>query len=367
MFAFLPILIYYNKLLNLSGGNYMDANEHLTSQLSKLSLERKKIRDNEGKILTEAYYLLATSKISELDYSKVASFVADDPLYNEAIEKEMDKCFDNLIINRLHLFKLYDEALKLSSLYSFRNRRYDQDDDLVKEAIEFLKYINCYSLYDTLNRKSMIGFGNKDKNVTYNAGDLSYIVLYKNNPGYYMGVTLVHEMGHAFYNNVLKKMISYYPTPIEEIISICFERIFMDYLKDNNLITEENYKKLIESSFSKYDYFVKYEKRVMSLFDDPDNKCSCNKDDMMEITFDTKTGKETYNLNHNHYAFGSIASAKLFMQYLDDKDYFVKHLKDIIHSIYQMSFEQLLDEYGDTKTYGNYLKKTLDRKRNNSV
>ena len=317
--------------------------------------EKEAIVYNLRKEETYFNYLYDIGKISKKEFDSLFFNIGEDPL----IEIERKEYCDNILKYKRQLLCLYENAINVQGKFQSHFYKYIQNNNLLSEAIEFFKYMNCYSLYKKMDNNKMICFQTKnvDGNYCYNMGDLSYIMLYKNNPGYRMGISLVHEMGHAVHNNVSKSMKQYYSTPIEEIISICFERIFYNFLLENNMIDSINFKKITQTSFSTYYSLTNYAKNMMEGINNFDCCINMFEDNISIHSNDDGTGL-VYSISNNNFAFANIASAKLFMQYLNDEKYFIIQLSNIINEINQLPMDQLINKYGDILSYKEYLKKT---------
>ena len=303
---------------------------------------------------TETYinYLFDIDKLSQKDFKSLSLYIGDDLL----IENERKEYCDNILKFKKQLLCLYQNAINVLGEYQGNIYDYNQKDNLLNETVEFFKYMNCYSLYEKLNNNKMICYQEKNinENYCYNMGDLSYIMLYKHNTGYRMGIALVHEMGHAIHHSIMKSMKQYYPTPIDEVISICFERIFYNFLLENNMIDSINFEKITHTSFNTYNSFMSYAKSMMEDINNPNYSINLFEDNISIIDNDDGSRLD-YDLSYNNYAFANIASAKLFMQYLSDDKYFIKELPNIINDIIHMPMRELINSYGDIPSYTKYL------------
>ena len=133
-------------------------------------------------------------------------------------------------------------------------------DDLLSEFLDKRRIINYTKLYD--DTKAFILHNNID--------DEAFICVRDFNNSISSINTLVHELGHAYdarnsFQSLKTKNDYFYISLLSEIIPYTFERLFVNYLLQNNIYNDEAKKVLQEINYNTYKYsFLSY---VFSLSD----------------------------------------------------------------------------------------------------
>ena len=317
-------------------------------------LRQKRIQE----IYSSAFFMYYTRKISLEEYQDVKQLLE----YDNTFKQQRNEYIDNFLVHQLELSEMYDKSIEIASKFDKKHTTINKKDLFLNESIEFLKYINCYKLYEKLKHEKMIDFNNKlaDQSYCLSAGGLSYIILKKDSESYGTGKTLAHEIGHAMQNYVLRDIKIPSTSFLDiEIFSVLFERILFDFLLEFINVDRETVHNIIRNTIYTLNRSTERTKKILDAFSNPEAKIEL---DSLNVSW--KIGNESFSepLTKNNYAFANIASSKLFFDYLDDRDYFIKHLVDIIMEIGMMSFDSLLANYSDVSYYEKYLEKTLVRK-----
>ena len=343
----------------------MSTEEINTTDLDrKAELEHRRHLANIAKIMGEARILLLQDMLTQEEYNRIANKCGYRELNRESAKKYMD----NTRYFRYRLIDLYTRIIKAYKAYRTGFIYFDKTEDLQTEMEEFFKFINCYDLYHDIQDRGMI-LSIKGSKLCYciDAGKLSYIVLtdpYDNrlkSPN----VTIAHEMGHAFtYNTLANARKDTFSRNVEnEIISILFERMFYDFLLENGKANPIVIKMMIRNLETLLLGITKRSKNNLDLIDIPEFKPEFE-GVVLKYTKEHKTISE--DLTIQNYVIGNIASAKLFTEYKEDREYFIKHLKDMIKSIHEMSFEEVITEYSDVSALEHHLDLTLTKRQKRS-
>ena len=224
----------------------------------------------------------------------------------------------------------------------------------------FLKYLNIYNLFKDLLNNKMIGKSNSigESNLTINNYDNSYIVIgnfLKNSILYYD--LFVHEMGHAYVNNILKDKKIYNPNSLyKEIIPITFERIFIDYLKENNLIDLGNLKSLVINEETMRLMEVTYAFKTSDIIKNHSYNLKQN-----DFILDEKG--EVYSFEFYYYVIANIVSIYLLNLYKQDKEKFINNLPGIVNEISDISLQNLFGKYFDYNLINKYLEFNLKEQK----
>lgn len=320
--------------------------------------------------------------VSYIQFLFLGGFISKDELcflFNSIVSKndirilfkKMDEYIDNILTFRYDLNDIYLKIIQLYEKYQTGYLSYDGQKELYNEAFEFMKYINCYQLYKQINDNSMINYHSKaiDYSCCVNNGEkLSYIVLANHKQNSYKKVmSLVHEMGHAVVNNnSCGNKSNLFDVGIEsEVFSLCFERIFMDFLLERGKVEYNLVRRMqqnFETEFYKITLWAKY---VNDIFDDKYTSYSIN-NGSLEVSFSNENGSFCRDLRDNNYAIGNATSAILLCQYKKDKKYFISHISEIVNEIKTMSFEKIISEYSNISSLRKCLDNNLVKKLNNT-
>lgn len=273
---------------------------------------------------------------------------------------------ENILLYRMILSDYYSKVIELYKNYNVKgNFDVFDDKDIEKLFHNFLMYVGCEKLFDTIKKKGMIVFPKKLEEYggfTLYYGRLSYIVVEDCSDKIVLYESLAHEMGHVLYNNVLYDNKGYrgYVTIGNEIISILLEKMFLDFLLTNSNLDKETIKKHIRADEEVYLNLTKTAKKGLDLLDNPNIQYSFNGD---RINYTYMDKDNTLSMYDNNYAIGNIVAAKIMENSENDMDYFIKHLKDIIRKIETLSPEQLIEEYFDLESVKKNLDKRLVKKK----
>ena len=337
----------------------MDTENKYMNDIHSL-IEKEKLRCylNITKITGKANFMLYKGLIDEKEYSEI---INDIPITNI---NYTSLSFNEIIEYRFFLSEYYKKAIKIFNQYKYNYNSKDVlDDEVKKQFLEFLKYMNCYKLYERIKKNGMMTFPKELKNKSgccIANGKLSYIV-FKNDPDklfFYTG--MAHEMGHAlasfmFYNNK-----EYIYSLGKEIPSILFEKIFLDFIMENsNLDTKRIINETIKSE-KKYIDITKKTKRTLDILDNPRIDYSF---EGYNVNYTYKGKQQNENINRsNRYAIGNIVSYTLLKEYEKDKDFFVKHIEDVINETTLIDAEDFLEKYNDFEPIDLRLSKYLVKK-----
>ena len=157
---------------------------------------------------------------------------------------------DDILANIDFISKMYEETLELYSNYGYSNCYIESysNRNIGNYVLEFFKYMNCTKLYEKLYSKDMVAFTDKIKSgaglgYCAESGRLSYVAVEGISNVLTSFMVLAHEMGHAIVNYVLARDPRYLciNSLKDEIFSILFEKIFLDFLFQNLLWSSRCY------------------------------------------------------------------------------------------------------------------------------
>lgn len=311
-----------------------------------------------NKIMGKALVLKLKGKISAYEYNQLAERLN----YNELHKIEQQQYVDNVLYYRYGLIDIYSKVIDAYSKYQtgFSKQEFP---DLMPEMEEFLKFIGCYSLYKRIKDRSMIiNTPNTSLNICINGGRTSYIVLKKPfvNQHKPKSFTIVHEMGHAYYYHLIADFNeSVFARHINsEIPSLFFERLYLDFLRRNT--DNKELVQIITKNFETQSLtLTKGAKHTLEMFDNPKSQFTITG---AKVTYTEKGEQKNTDLYQQTYAMGNIGATRLFCDYEQDPELFIRYLPDFIKSIHTLDFATTLLEYSDIEPLEKCLENNLTLK-----
>lgn len=280
--------------------------------------------------------------------------------FTEMYNREKNDSIHDLVINNSLLNELYRKKLMLYYNYQLESKNNLKiNKDIKEHFISFLKYINCYDLYCDLENKKSISYNSPVLNDSICIGNKnsSYIVI-NEKEGIYRYICLSHEIAHALENKILKTRRQYFDAPYTtEIMSITFNRIFLEYLKENDALSKQ------EVDIIKNNFEINCHRFIQWSF---------------LITEAVKEGKFTisdYNINillegfnntrsltdHN-YALGSVFSVSLLDMWRKGDRAFISDIPSMLFYLNKMSIQELINFFNKYDCFDKELSKTLSKK-----
>ena len=156
-----------------------------------------------------------------------------------------------------------------------------------------------------------------------------------------------HEIAHAYENMIMKDYKTYFESSYNvEIFSILFNRIFMNYLIDNNYFSFEEKNLLINNFEVNYYNFI-----FQSYFITEIIKSNNYKLYDYELIINIPTKQLSCDLTNHNYALGSIISLYLLNTWRKSDTSFINNLPKIIKDIRYMSLEELLNNFDNKNIF----------------
>lgn len=276
---------------------------------------------------------------------------------NEKNNNELIK-YNNILLKKY--LELYQYYQNVEGAYKETNVNQTR---MKKATYEFLEMMGCMQLYEEMNNKEMIiRFNAENQNWCIDNYGLSYILLSdisENDSRYY--TNLVHEMGHAFSNYILKNEDDWKcDIPVYgEIISYMFERIFFQFIYDNSFLSLDELRKIIAHFEAVKVNSLYYGIGTSQIIES--KKYSITKDGHVMPTEDWINNSKSKSIFSNveniddytpwislirhPYIVGSMASIKLVLEYMKDNKDFISKLPETIMSISKLPTNQLIEKY----------------------
>ena len=300
----------------------------------------KTIRKNKiHRISALSAYLYYTGVLNNDYFSNVVDFIRSDLEEDKSYIIERDKVIDDLLNNNMLLNNFFRSTLMIYWKYNIKTIEDNINIDIEKEFNDFIKYMNLSKLYNDLKSNNCIS-NKADKlkhSICIDAQDESYIVLKSKNP-FYEYLDLSHEIAHAYENKVLSKYNRTFDAPYNiELLSITFNRIFIEYLYLIEKINDDEYNILLNNFEDNYYNFLR-----ISLFIS-DGICSNQyKISDYDISIFLESDIINRSLTDYNYAIGRIGSFYLFNEWQKSDTRFIKEIPNIIDDIYHMDINSLI-------------------------
>lgn len=250
--------------------------------------------------------------------------------------------------------------------------------EFITYAEEFFKHIdsNLLSLFHLLLKNELIvetnvnGFGGKCHKLT---GDLSGIIIKYDTVNLYKVLTVIHEMGHAYYNYLNKSRPTLKRSNIAtESISRILEQLFLIYLKDNNLLKEndilkyERFFMIHQLNLTNSVYIINkllIEGIVYPNFYIENIKADLLFSDYYDLSIikpkDAEFNKHISFIN-NYYSYAFLLSMIVRENYLENKDDTINFIKEIPIYSQNMNAIEFINMF-NKNDYLNATKKNISR------
>ena len=253
-----------------------------------------------------------------------------------------NKLINDLLDNNVLLYNFLVNNLKYYWCYIIEKQNDDINIDIEKSFIDFLKYVNCYDLYHSIKSKDQIAFQSNilKHSICLDNRDDSYIII-KNKNSLYEYLDLSHEIAHALENKLLAKHKRCFDSPFNsEILSITFNRMFIEYLYQNNIISKEEYLIILGNFEAIYFCFIR---SAIFMSDNINMGNYIINDYDINIFIDEKI--DNRSLTEYNYAIGRIGAFKLFDEWLKNDSLFIKNIPTLVDDLHHCGIKELLDNY----------------------
>lgn len=284
-------------------------------------------------------FLYYTGVISNKDFIKAVNSIKND-IEDKLYYEERNNYIEILQENNHLLNSFFRKSLVTYWNYQIKEQTDDTNIDIKNDFIKFLKYLNCYDLYNLIDKKGQIA---KDSKILKHSVCLdnrldSYIIL-KNKNTFYEYLDLSHEIAHALENKILSKYKRCFDSAYNaEILSITFNRIFIEYLYQNNRINYEKYIILLNNFETNYFNFIR-----LSLFISDSIYSGYYNINDYDISIFCESDIVNLSLTDYNYAIGRIWAFKLFSEWEKNDTKFIKEIPRIVEYIYHAKLKELIN------------------------
>lgn len=318
-------------------------------ELLKLIKEVNFLTDKDTKmdkvhhISTYGAYLYYIGAISNNDFTNAIMSIKND-IEDLRYYEERKVIINNLLDNNLLLYDAFVRNLSCYWKYIIKEKKDNINIDIEKEFIDFLKYINCYDLYHNIKENDKISYQSNilKHSICLDDRDQSYIII-KSKNSFYEYLDLSHEIAHALENKLLAKYKRCFDSPFNsEILSITFNRMFIEYLYWNNKISKEEYLTILGNFETNYFYFIR-----SAIFISDSIKSGNYKIYDYDINIFCDDKIDNRSLTDYNYAIGRICAFKLINEWMNNDHLFIKNIPNLVDDLYHSSIKELLDNYGN--------------------
>ena len=325
-------------------------------------------------------FLIDSRQIEKEKAQEILEQINDVEIFLKHYVVDEKKKISSLIDSVYILNPIYKDILNYANNYSLFNINIPNVNikNLIEYAQDFLYSIdpNLISLFNKLIDNELIvettldEFGGKCHKIN---GEYSGIIIEFNTRNFYKAVTLVHEMGHAYYHYLNKSNPTLVRSNIaNESMPRIFEQLFLLYLRENYLLDK--------NSLDQYERFFMLHQLHMTNSVYIFNKLLINEE--IPVDFHVENMKallsfqEYYDLSiikqkdsdfqkymsfmYNYYSYALILSMIIRENYIEDKDETIKLIKELPNLAIDMDAMEFIDQF-DKNDYLNATKKNISR------
>lgn len=325
-------------------------------------------------------FLIDSKQIEESEVQETLKQINDVEVFLSHYITDEKKDIGNLLDSVYILNPIYKDILTYANNYSLFSVNIPNAN--IKDLINYAKdFLNCIdpNLLDLLNKlidneliveAEINDFGGKCHKIN---GDYSGIIIRYNTMNFYKAITVVHEMGHAYYHYLNKSNPTLVRSNIaNEIIPRIMEQLFLVYLRENHLLDEnklDQYErffmlhqlnitnsvyiinKLLINGIVNTDFHVEKMKTQLEYDDYYNLSIIKPKDDNFQ---------QYLSFIYNYYSYAFILSMIIRENYLEDKSATIKYIKEIPNLALDMNACEFISQF-DKNDYLNATKRNISR------
>lgn len=294
------------------------------------------------------------------------------PISIKNINKEQDRQRNNLFMVKDKLTNLYKDILLFAKQYElslFVQLDNTNLDEKINIVLDFFNWIDndLVKIYNNMNKKGLIyKVDNPDVYGTahkFGKEDFA-ITICPDYEGINQILALIHEMGHLYYYYILKDNQELSMNYVSaECISKTLERLFIDYLRENDLINRKllnNYEYnrcVIDLLQIDTAYIVNNEIKDNNLKRDT---IDLSINDYLRKSILVPTQYRNYRkflrFDKNKYTYATLFSSVLENKFINDENYGKKFIKEYPLLAQELNSNELIDLF----TKEEYFKSTTN-------
>lgn len=334
---------------------------NLLKMINKLNhMKNANIKDEYTKeIIAYALFIYYSGYITDNEFNEAISNISLNS-YTTMYTKEKNETICDLINSNNILNDFYRKTLLLYYNYRLEEKNIVSLNKNIKEYfLSFLKYMNCYDLYCDIVSKKRISYTSPVLNDSICIGNKSnsYIVINEAD-GLYRYISLVHEIAHALENKTLKTRKKHFDMPyVSETMSITFSRIFLEYLKENNVLSSNDLNCIKINFEINCHRFIEWSFLMTEAVREGNFTIS---DYNINILLDGV--KATRSLTDHNYSLGSVFSVSLLNMWRKNEKAFISDIPSMLYYLNQMDLKDLINFFDKHDSFEKELSRTLIKK-----
>lgn len=325
-------------------------------------------------------FLIDSKQIEKDEAKEILEQINDIEIFLRHYVTDEKKEINSLLNSIYILNPIYKDILTYANNYPLFNINIPKSNltNLINYAKDFLNYIdpNLLILFNKLIDNQLIveatikDYGGKCHKIN---GDLSGIIIRYDTINFYKAITLVHEMGHAYYHYLNKTIPNLIRSNIvNECLPRIFEQLFLVYLRENYLIDENSINqyerffmlhqlnltnsvyiinKLLMDNVINDDFRVENIKATLS-FNDYNN--------LSIIKPKNNEFQQYLSFVNNYYSYAFILSMIVRENYLENEEETIKFIKEIPTLSIDMDAIEFINIF-NKNDYLNATKKNISR------
>lgn len=325
-------------------------------------------------------FLVDSKQISNEEVREILEQINDVDIFLKHYVGDEKKEIGSLLDSIYILNPIYKDILTYANNYPLFSINIPKTNltNLIKYAQEFLNHIdpNLLSLFNKLLDNELIvesnvdDYGGKCHKIN---GDISGIIIRYDTINFYKAITVVHEMGHAYYHYLNKTMPNLIRSNIaNESIPRIFEQLFLVYLRDNYLI-DDNSLDMYERFFMLHQLHLTNSVYIINklLIDNVINddfhieniNANMSYNDYYDLSIIKPKNNEFQkfiSFVNNYYSYAFILSLIIRENYINNKEETIKFIKEIPTLAIDMDALEFINLF-EKNDYLNATKKNISR------
>ena len=325
-------------------------------------------------------FLINSNQIKKEEANKILEQICDIEIFLKHYITDEKKEIEDLLDSVYYLNPIYKDILNYANKYSLFSVNIPNVNitNMIKNAQYFFNHIdpNLLMLFNRLIDNNLIiettvnGYGGKCHKIN---GELSGIIIDYNTMNFYKAITIVHEMGHAYYHYLNKQSPNLIRSNIaNESIPRIFEQLFLVFLRENHLMDNNDLNKyerfflLHQLNLTNSVYILNkllIDEKINTNFYVENIKANISFNDYYNLSIIKPKDDEFQqyiSFVNNYYSYAFILSMIIRENYLENKADTIKFIKEIPNLAIDMNAIDFINQFNKSD-YLNATKKNISR------